>query len=181
MTLIQINKPLDRESLANKFGVEFPLSDWVSAKLSEDNHVEANRYDITKKDFDGDTWSVYLYMDEDSTTVIAIDDTARNATRGEWYDWTLNSPFDELFDFLKEPVHADKLTVITALDWTAGDNGVHLYYENNQALVLRNHHETKWISMVKKGGGFTVTELPASDTANEQILAVEHFLSKEEI
>jgi len=53
--------------------VEFPLSEWVEAKI-KGKFYESNRYDIKLYDsLMRKTISVYLYMDEDSSEILAID------------------------------------------------------------------------------------------------------------
>ena len=83
-----------REELAENWNLEFPLSEWVAIqlpfnkvkKLDKDLDLnefksgdkveyETNRYDVVYEDLlQRKKISVYLYMDEDSSTIIAIDE-----------------------------------------------------------------------------------------------------------
>lgn len=100
MTLIKIDKPYTREQLAEQFDVEFPLSEWTLAQLSGEEEYESNRYDIEKQDELGITWSVFLYMDEHSSHVIAIDDIVSKDDSSRDYAEIEASVFAPLFDFL---------------------------------------------------------------------------------
>lgn len=100
MTLIKIDKPYSREQIAADFDVEFPLSQWVLAQLSGDEEYESNRYDIEKKDEQGNTWSLFLYMDEHSSHVIAIDDIASKNDSSRNCADVHRSPFASLFTTL---------------------------------------------------------------------------------
>lgn len=93
MALIPVLKECTREYLMEKWGVEFSISDWVSIEfpfqdvkhldkdidenmfeIGENVEYETNRYDMQYHDsLLQRTISVYLYMDEGSSKIIAID------------------------------------------------------------------------------------------------------------
>ncbi|XAG95957.1 hypothetical protein U7128_000021 [Bacillus phage KKP_4050] len=101
MALIPVFKECTREYLMENWEVEFPLSDWVSIELpfkdvieldkeldsslfeiDDKVEYETNRYDVKYRDsVMGKTISVYVYMDESSSKIIAIDGAVQDCEK----------------------------------------------------------------------------------------------------
>lgn len=113
MTAIPVFKACTREHLIEKWGIEFPLADWVSiellfqdVKLLDKNvdqetfkngdvvEYETNRYDaILKNEALGQTLSVFLYMNESSDQIIAIDSIVRDLKKDHTFYRLEATPF----------------------------------------------------------------------------------------
>ncbi|QZA68952.1 hypothetical protein 010DV004_280 [Bacillus phage 010DV004] len=101
MALIPVFKECTKEYLMENWEVEFPLSDWVSIELpfkdvkeldkeldsslfeiGDTVEYETNRYDVKYRDSAmGKTISVYVYMDESSSKIIAIDSAVQDCEK----------------------------------------------------------------------------------------------------
>lgn len=106
MNLTPVFKPCTREELSTEFNIECGMAEWVSIEFpynvvsefdpnadpeltDEHNQVtyETNRYDATYYDRDHDkNLSIYIYMDEDSQNIIAIDDIVQDRDKNVRYN-----------------------------------------------------------------------------------------------
>lgn len=85
MALIPVFKKCTREYLKKEWNVEFPLSEWVQAEVNGELY-ETNRYDIQYFDpIEKRIISVYLYMNEDSNGIYAIDEIVNNVNEKATY------------------------------------------------------------------------------------------------
>jgi hypothetical protein len=97
MALIPVFKDCTRDYLIKKWGVKFPTADWVEADIRGELY-ESNRYDISLKDeLEGKTICVYLYMDEDSERVLAIDEIVQDTNDNVQYRIE-ETPFADILD-----------------------------------------------------------------------------------
>ena len=120
MTLQTLFINCDRDRLDKQFNIECGISEWVAIELPtntvakldanltpsdmEDEvvHYETNRYDARLYDQrTGKTCSVYLYMDEDSETIIAIDTVVQDAQDDIQYALG-ETPFAPIIQYLQE-------------------------------------------------------------------------------
>lgn len=109
MNLIPVFKKANITELSKKFGLKFPLSEWVEAQIGEESY-ESNRYDVEYHDPDENRYiSVYLYMNEDSNEVLAIDDIVKNVNENVRYQLT-ETPFNEVLQSLlaQKTIEANK-------------------------------------------------------------------------
>lgn len=106
MALIPLFKNYTREELTEDFELEFGISEWVSIDFpyteikeldqdipegeafdGDEVAYESNRYDVKYYDPLADrTISVYMYLDENSYKVLAIDSTVQDADLNVQYD-----------------------------------------------------------------------------------------------
>lgn len=100
--IIPIRKPFVITDLAKQFSFTYDEPEYNISRYALIYEIHSNSYNLTKKDNDDNTWSVYLYMNDDATTVIGIDNYCSNDTTGSWAEYTLLSPFASLFKALKE-------------------------------------------------------------------------------
>lgn len=123
MPLIPVFKKCKREDLIEKWQLEFPISDWVSVVFpykdikvldkslendavdNEDEEIEyeVNRYDV--KYFDkvtGNIISIYLYMNEDSNEIIAIDSVVQDCINTNVSYPMEETPFNEILKDIKQ-------------------------------------------------------------------------------
>ena len=104
MALIPVFKNCTKEYLKKVWGVEFPLSEWVQIEINGELW-ESNRYDIQYNDSaEGKTISVYLYMNEDSNKIYAIDEVVNDVNKKTSYP-------------LKETPFANMLADIMQIKW----------------------------------------------------------------
>lgn len=105
MALIPVFKKANRDELMENWNLEFPLSEWVAIQLpfnkvkkldkeldladfksGDKVEYETNRYDVVFEDLlEGKKISVYFYMDEDSSTIIAIDSIVQDVDENVRY------------------------------------------------------------------------------------------------
>lgn len=112
MALIPVFKKYTKEYLEKEWDVEFPLSEWVQAKVNGELY-ETNRYDIQYFDSnEGKTISVYLYMSEDSDEIYAIDEIVNDVNEKVTY-------------LLKETPFADMLADILTKEFIFVENMIH--------------------------------------------------------
>lgn len=110
MPLRPIFKPYTREQLDKDFDLNFGIAEWVSIQFpvsavqnldpSFDSSIyepddsmqyETNRYDASYYDVaTGETISAYIYMDEDSATILAVDTVVQSH-----HDEGVRYPLDE--------------------------------------------------------------------------------------
>lgn len=121
MTLIPVFKKCTREYLIENWEVEFPLSDWVLIELpfKEVKHLdrnldsdlyenndkveyETNRYDVKYQDTVlGKTISVYIYMNENSNEIIAIDGAVQDCEKKYKTYPIEETPFNDILKDIK--------------------------------------------------------------------------------
>jgi hypothetical protein len=77
LAIIKVNRSLDRQTLAD-LGFELDLAEWVEAVI-DGEHAESNKYEAIYRCENGDVLSVVFYFDEDSTTLLGIDEVVCNA------------------------------------------------------------------------------------------------------
>lgn len=122
MPLIPIFKPYPREQLAENFNLNLGLSEWVAIEfksdavqsldpnfdakfIDENDHMnyETNRYDAEYYDAaTGHNLTVYVYMDEHSEQVLAIDSVVSNAKNLAVYN-LFNTPLGEMVQTIQAP------------------------------------------------------------------------------
>lgn len=120
MLLVPVFKKCTREELTEALNVEFPPAEWVSIALpyevvrDEDPNIiegefnqndkveyETNRYDVRyRDDIVGVTISVYVYMDEDSSTIIAIDNVVKDCDEEDATYPILSTPFQDMLEYI---------------------------------------------------------------------------------
>lgn len=120
MNLIPLFKSFTREELSEQFAIECGISEWVSIdfpydvakefdpnadpEFTDDNNqvsYETNRYDATYFDkSQSKNLSVFVYMDEDSEQIIAIDGIVQD--RDEDVRYYLNdTPIGDVVSILR--------------------------------------------------------------------------------
>lgn len=72
MAILAVSKAVDRNAL-ERVGFHISSAEWVEA-IIESEHIETNKYEAIFTCENGDQLSVILYFDEDSTTLIGIDE-----------------------------------------------------------------------------------------------------------
>src|SRR5690606_23253614 len=99
MALIPVFKKCSRDYLMNEWELDFPVSEWVEAVI-DGQHYESNRYDVVMRDHVmGKTISVYLYMDEDSEEVLAIDEVVKDVDEDDDIRYPLDeTPFADVLE-----------------------------------------------------------------------------------
>lgn len=122
MTLQALFINCDRDRLDTQFNIECGISEWVAIELptntvakldanltpsdmeDETVHYETNRYDARLYDpHTGRTCSVYLYMDEDSETIIAIDTVVQDTQEDFDVQYALDeTPFAPIIQYLQK-------------------------------------------------------------------------------
>lgn len=101
MALIPVFKNVTREYLMEEWELEFPLADSVKAEV-EGNMYNCNRYDVKYRDsVMGKTISVYIYMNEDSNEVIAIDEIVKDKELKVSY-LLEDTPFADILEDMQE-------------------------------------------------------------------------------
>jgi hypothetical protein len=100
--IIPVRKPFALTDLAEQFDFEYGEPKYDISRYLLIYEIHSYSYNLTKKDDAGQIWSVYLYMNNNATTVIGIDNYCSNDTTGSWAEMTLQSPFASLFKALKD-------------------------------------------------------------------------------
>jgi len=101
MALIPVFKNVTREYLMEEWELEFPLADSVEVEVNEKKY-NCNRYDVEYRDsVMGKTISVYLYMNEDSNKVIAIDEIVKDKELNVSY-LLEDTPFADILEDMQE-------------------------------------------------------------------------------
>lgn len=121
MNLIPIFKPWNREELSKQLNLECGISEWVSIDfpynisaefdpdvepgfMADNDSVsyETNRYDVTYHDSAmGKNLSVYVYMDEDSEKIIAIDSIVQDRDENVRY-YLKDTPLSDIVNTISD-------------------------------------------------------------------------------
>lgn len=116
MALIPVFKPHTRETLGAEFDLGFGIAEWVSIEFPyseiksldstlepsnfgtyETIEYETNRYDATYYDMEtGKTLSVFVYMNESSDKVIAIDSVIQDHADDEIHYHFADTPIGDI-------------------------------------------------------------------------------------
>ncbi|WP_145949626.1 hypothetical protein [Paenibacillus sp. Y412MC10] len=78
MAIHRMDKKVDRQTL-QEVGFKIGMAEWVCAKIGNDEE-ETNRYEATCRDSNGGSLSVVLYFDEDSITLLGVDEVVIDAS-----------------------------------------------------------------------------------------------------
>ncbi|MGV2885941.1 hypothetical protein [Paenibacillus taichungensis] len=76
MAIIAVSKAVDRNAL-ERVGFQIGPAEWVEA-IIESEHIETNKYEAILSCENGDQLSVILYFDEDSTTLLGVDEVVHD-------------------------------------------------------------------------------------------------------